>query len=76
MSGQNLLADMELLTGLDPTKDSDLSKMAAKTAWNACLLSQLEHTPYLLRMLTFKTEFIKANAESFSTHIKPAVTAI
>ena len=76
MSGQNLMEDMGLLAGLDPTKDADLSNMAAKTAWNSCVLSQIEHTPYLLRMLTFKTDFIKENAGTFSAHIKPAVAAI
>ena len=53
MSG-NLMDTMETLFTVDATKDGDLTAMVIESEWNASILSELIHTPYLLRFISLK----------------------
>ena len=49
----NLLSDMESLAKVDASKAAEIQKISKMTAWNACVITDLEHTPYLIRYLSF-----------------------
>ena len=76
MSGINLMDTMETLATVDPTKEGDLTAMVIETEWNASILSELIHTPYLLRFISLKKDFIKEHAAEFGQQIQPLIGKI
>ena len=75
MSG-NLMDTMETLFTVDATKDGDLTAMVIESEWNASILSELIHTPYLLRFISLKKDFIKEHAAEFGQQIQPLIGKI
>ena len=76
MSGINLMDTMETLATVDPTKEGDLTAMVIETEWNASILSELIHTPYLLRFISLKKGFLTEHAVEFGQQIQPLIGRI
>ena len=76
MSGKNLMDTMETLFAVDATKEGDLTAMVIESEWNASILSELIHTPYLLRFISLKKGFLTEHAVEFGQQIQPLIGRI
>ena len=46
----NIMDDMDRLAAVDTSKADEMKKMKVKTEWSQCVITEVEHTPYLLRL--------------------------
>ena len=75
-SKMNLMDDMMNLATVDASKADQIKQMKASVEWSQCIITEIEHTPYLLRYISQQTGWLNTHKDSFVAHVQPLIRQI
>ena len=67
----NLMDDMMNLATVDASKADKMKQMKTSVEWSQSVITELEHTPYLIRYIGQQLDFLTTHKVSFASEVQP-----
>ena len=72
----NLMDDMMNLATVDTSKADQMKQMKTSAEWSLCIITEIEHTPYLLRYISQQTGWLDAHKDTFVAYVQLLIRQI